>query len=152
VASVDVQNQTQAEQEQQRQQSAPGSGGNRSQLVQRLLDASANLPQFVHDLIQTQAVTVAGTEAAAFLIERQGPAPEAQGDGEAAEAGDDAAEPGAKPGPANTGPKLMLRPIAHIRPDGADTRLMHLVREVEIAAVHIGMPVEPVWAEGDSSL
>ena len=38
--------------------------------MQRLLDASANLPQFVHDLIQTQAVTVAGTEAAAFLIER----------------------------------------------------------------------------------
>jgi len=39
--------------------------------------------------------------------------------------------------------------VAHIRPDGADTRLMHLVREVEIAAVHIGMPVEPVWAEGE---
>jgi RND family efflux transporter MFP subunit len=119
VASVDVQNQTQAEQEQQRQQSAPGSGGNRSQLVQRLLDASANLPQFVHDLIQTQAVTVAGTEAAAFLIERQGPAPEPQADGDAADAesGEDAAEAGAKPGAANTGPKLMLRPIAHIRPD-----------------------------------
>ena len=50
---------------------APASGRNRSQLVQRLLDASANLPQFVHDLIQTQAVTVAGTEAAAFLIERR---------------------------------------------------------------------------------
>jgi multidrug efflux pump subunit AcrA (membrane-fusion protein) len=44
--------------------------GNRSQLVQRLLDHSVNLPAFVHDLLQTQAVTVAGTEAAAFLLER----------------------------------------------------------------------------------
>ena len=61
-SGIDVQSQTQAEQEHQRQQTAPGgAGGNRSQLVQRLLDASANLPQFVHDLIQTQAVTVAGT-------------------------------------------------------------------------------------------
>lgn len=44
----------------------------RSKLIQRLLDASANLPQFMKDLLTTQAVVVAGTEAAAFLVERQG--------------------------------------------------------------------------------
>jgi hypothetical protein len=73
-------------------------GGNRSLLVQRLLDASANLPAFVHDLLTTQAVTVAGTEAAGFLIERGG--------GNGGEGG------------------FGLRPIAHIRPDqsDADTR------------------------------
>ncbi len=43
---------------------------NRSQLVQRLLDSSSSLPAFVNDLLTTQAVTVAGTEAAGFLIER----------------------------------------------------------------------------------
>ena len=57
-------------QQQKDQQGRPAGQGNRSQLVQRLLDHSVNLPQFVHDLLQTQAVTVAGTEAAAFLIER----------------------------------------------------------------------------------
>ena len=112
-SGIDVQNQQQAEQEHQRQQSAPGgAGGNRSQLVQRLLDASANLPQFVHDLIQTQAVTVAGTEAAAFLIERQGPAPEAEAEG--AEGEQDESARAAK---AAQGPQFNLRPIAHIRPD-----------------------------------
>jgi hypothetical protein len=40
--------------------------------VQRLLDASASLPAFMKDLLTTQAVVVAGTEAAAFLVERQG--------------------------------------------------------------------------------
>jgi multidrug resistance efflux pump len=40
--------------------------------VQRLLDASENLPTFLNDLLTTQAVVVAGTEAAAFLVERQG--------------------------------------------------------------------------------
>lgn len=115
MASVDVQGQAQAEQEQQRQQTAPGSG-NRSQLVQRLLDASANLPQFVHDLIQTQAVTVAGTEAAAFLIERQGPAPEPQAEGEP-EAADGETDEDARAAKAAQGPQFTLRPIAHIRPD-----------------------------------
>ncbi|WP_431969933.1 Zn-ribbon domain-containing OB-fold protein [Nocardia sp. bgisy134] len=38
--------------------------------------------------------------------------------------------------------------VAYIQPHGADTRLMHLIREVEIAEVHIGMEVEPVWREG----
>jgi len=40
--------------------------------VQRLLDASASLPAFMKDLLTTQAVVVAGTEAAAFLVEKQG--------------------------------------------------------------------------------
>ncbi|WP_255634583.1 Zn-ribbon domain-containing OB-fold protein [Nocardia sp. alder85J] len=39
--------------------------------------------------------------------------------------------------------------VAHIRPHGADTRLMHLIREIEIADVRIGMEVEPVWAGGE---
>ena len=82
------------------QQGRPGTN-NRSQLVQRLLDHSVNLPAFIHDLLQTQAVTVAGTEAAAFLIERGAPPPAADGAA--------AAPPGAV--------TLALRPIAHIRPD-----------------------------------
>lgn len=35
--------------------------------------------------------------------------------------------------------------VAHIRITGADTRLMHLVRDVAPERVRIGMPVEPVW-------
>lgn len=50
----------------------PGKSGNRHQLVQRLLDSSASLPAFINDLLTTQAVTVAGTEAAGFLLERNG--------------------------------------------------------------------------------
>jgi hypothetical protein len=45
-------------------------GATRSKLVQRLLTASANLPQFINDLLTAQAVVVAGTEAAGFIIER----------------------------------------------------------------------------------
>lgn len=41
--------------------------------------------------------------------------------------------------------------VAHIRLDGADTRLMHLVREVPPDRVHIGMRVEPVWADDGPS-
>ena len=86
-----------------------GSGGaiSRSKLVQRLLATSANLPAFVNDLIHTQAVVVAGTEAAGFIIERiAGP------DGQLPEGA-----------PENT-PPFSLRPIAHIRPDSstAETR------------------------------
>src|SRR3954454_21345954 len=65
--------------------------GKRSKLVERLLDASANLPAFMKDLLGTMAVTVAGTEAAGFLIER-GEAPEQSG----------------------------LRVVTHIRPDDSD--------------------------------
>jgi RND family efflux transporter MFP subunit len=70
----------------------------RSRLVQRLLSATSTVPQFVEDLLRTQAVVVAGTEAAGFLIERR--APDAD--------------------PADSA----LRLVAHIRPDSssADTR------------------------------
>jgi len=68
--------------------------GGRTRLVQRLLDASASLPQFISHLLTTQAVMVAGTEAAGFLIEK---------------------DPEGKP---------VLRLICHVRPDesDADTR------------------------------
>jgi RND family efflux transporter MFP subunit len=47
-----------------------GSGAAKhSKLVERLLSASANLPNFINDLLSTQAVVVAGTEAAAFVVE-----------------------------------------------------------------------------------
>ncbi len=59
-------------------------------MVQRLLDASANLPAFVNDLLTTQAVVVAGTEAAGFLIDR----PDEE--------------------------RMGLRLITHIRPDESD--------------------------------
>jgi uncharacterized protein len=42
--------------------------------------------------------------------------------------------------------------VAYIQPDGADTRLMHLIGEVEPGDVHIGMRVEPVWGELDTSM
>src|SRR5687767_15991195 len=77
------------EQQQQQQQ-----GISRSKLVQRLLATSANLPAFVNDLVTTQAVVVAGTEAAGFIIEQQ-QQEEQQ-------------------------PQFALRPIAHIRPDNSD--------------------------------
>jgi biotin carboxyl carrier protein len=79
--------------------------------VQRLLATSANLPGFVNDLIHTQAVVVAGTEAAGFLIERTAAGPDGQGPDGAPAAGGDAAP-------------FSLRPIAHIRPDSstAETR------------------------------
>lgn len=63
----------------------------RARLVQRLVANDGNLPEFMHDLITTQAVVVAGTEAAAFLIEGQ------QGDG-----------------------KPELRTVAHVRPDNSE--------------------------------
>jgi multidrug efflux pump subunit AcrA (membrane-fusion protein) len=78
---------TSGQSQQQQQQGT----GKRSKLVERLLDASANLPAFMKDLLGTMAVTVAGTEAAGFLIER----------GETAE-------------------QAGLRTITHIRPDDSD--------------------------------
>jgi hypothetical protein len=68
---------------------APSPQANRSQLVQRLLNSSNDLPMFVNDLLTTQAVTVAGTEAAGFLLER---------------------------GPENG---VSMRLISHIRPDNS---------------------------------
>ncbi|HLL87836.1 MAG TPA: HlyD family efflux transporter periplasmic adaptor subunit [Tepidisphaeraceae bacterium] len=81
----------------QGQETGHGQSGQRSRLVQRLLTATDNLPQFVNDLVTAQAVTVAGTEAAGFIIERAAPA------------GEDA------PGADESG--FLLRPIAHVRPD-----------------------------------
>jgi biotin carboxyl carrier protein len=71
----------------------------RSRLVQRLLAAGSDLPAFVRDLLTTQAVVVAGTEAAGFLIEMvQASEPE---------------EEGGAPKPA----EMRLQLIEHIRPD-----------------------------------
>ena len=39
--------------------------------------------------------------------------------------------------------------VAHIRLDGADTSLMHLVREVAPERVRIGLRVGPVWVRDD---
>jgi hypothetical protein len=62
-----------ASQEQARQKGPQGvRAGERSKLVQRLLDAASDLPTFITDILATQAVTVVGTEAAAFVIERTG--------------------------------------------------------------------------------
>ena len=72
--------------EQTRQQ--PGGSG-RSQLVQRLIEAD-NLPDFLNGLLTTQAIMVAGTEAAGFLIE------------------------------VNAEKEVNMRPMAHIRPDNSD--------------------------------
>lgn len=79
----------------------------RGRLVQRLLAASSNLPAFVNDLLTTQAVVVAGTEAAGFIIE-----PKQDGD---------------KPG-------FELKAICHIRPDtsSAETRAAALSAFQEI--------------------
>ncbi len=54
----------------QSQSSATSQVPARSLMVQRLLDASASLPTFIHDLLTQQAVMVAATEAAAFMVER----------------------------------------------------------------------------------
>jgi uncharacterized OB-fold protein len=42
--------------------------------------------------------------------------------------------------------------VAYIQPYGADTRLMHLVRDIEPGDVRIGMAVEPVWGDLDTSM
>jgi uncharacterized OB-fold protein len=39
--------------------------------------------------------------------------------------------------------------VAHIQVHGAATRMMHLVREVPLDEVRIGLEVEPVWAPDD---
>jgi AICAR transformylase/IMP cyclohydrolase PurH len=44
----------------------------RAPLMRRLIDTSGNLQAFLNDLLTTQAVVVAGTEAAAFSIKRTG--------------------------------------------------------------------------------
>lgn len=66
-----------------------GASARRGQLVQRLLAGGDNFQAFIHDLVTAQAVSVAGTEAAAFVVERQ----------------------------PNRAAEFELRSIAHIRPD-----------------------------------
>jgi multidrug efflux pump subunit AcrA (membrane-fusion protein) len=62
---------SQDQQKQQQVTEATAQTPHRSKMVQRLLDASNNLQTFLKDLLTTQAVLVAGTEACAFLVERQ---------------------------------------------------------------------------------
>ena len=81
--------------QQQKRQRAPV--GERARLIQRLLDAAGDLPTFVTDLLATQAVTVVGTEAAAFLVEQI--TTDAQGN-----------------------PAVAFKDIAHIRPDESDAQ------------------------------
>jgi hypothetical protein len=59
-------------QEGEKQQGQGHRAGERSRLVQRLLDGGTDLPAFLNDLLATMAVTVAGTEAAGFVIDRNG--------------------------------------------------------------------------------
>jgi hypothetical protein len=51
-------------------------GSSLSGLVQHLLAAGDSLPEFIKGLLRTQAITVAGTEAAAFLVEARKDQPE----------------------------------------------------------------------------
>jgi hypothetical protein len=59
----------------------------RARLVQKLLASGSDLPSFIRNLIEAQGVFIAGTEAAAFLIEQQSER------------------------------EFGLRPVAHVRPD-----------------------------------
>jgi biotin carboxyl carrier protein len=68
MASGIVEPSSQGSQESEKQQGPRA--GERSRLVQRLLDGGSDLPAFLNDLLATMAVTVAGTEAAGFVIER----------------------------------------------------------------------------------
>ena len=65
MAIVESVNQQDKQNEQQQQQQAQ-----RSKLVGRLLAGTPSLPAFMNDLLTVQAIVVAGTEAAGFLIER----------------------------------------------------------------------------------
>jgi hypothetical protein len=56
------------EKQQQRKQQDDQKALSRVGRLQKLLQHVPDLPQFLHELIYQQAVTVAGTEAAAFLI------------------------------------------------------------------------------------
>jgi RND family efflux transporter MFP subunit len=83
MAIVESVNQQDKQNEQQQAQQAQ-----RSKLVGRLLAGTPSLPAFMNDLLTVQAIVVAGTEAAGFLIER-------------------------------TQEGTNLKPVAHVRPDGA---------------------------------
>src|SRR5882672_3084873 len=59
--------------ESQEEQSQAPRSGERSKLVERLINGAADLREFITDLLTTQAVTVVGTEAVSFLIDRGEP-------------------------------------------------------------------------------
>ena len=71
-----------------------------NRLVQRLLGSGSNLPGFMAELARTQAAVVAGTEAAAFVIE---------------------------PAPGQSGPQLKL--VQHIRNDTASQDVRQRAQE-----------------------
>jgi multidrug resistance efflux pump len=71
-----------------------------NRLVERLLGSGANLPAFMAELARTQAAVVAGTEAAAFVIE---------------------------PAPGQQGPQLKL--VQHIRNDSASQDVRQRAQE-----------------------
>ncbi|CAN5523428.1 hypothetical protein BH09PLA1_BH09PLA1_11790 [soil metagenome] len=80
----------------------------RARLVQKLMAAGADLPAFITALIETQGIVVAGTEAAAFIVEPGDAQPQAPAiEGETTPA---------PPPQAN----FKLRAIAHVRPDDSD--------------------------------
>lgn len=56
------------EKQQQRKQQDEQKALSRVQRLQKLIQHAPDLPQFLHEVIYQQAVTVAGTEAAAFVI------------------------------------------------------------------------------------
>lgn len=106
---------------QQRQQTQQNQAMQRSRLLHKLLAPNPDIRQFIADLVYIQAVTVAGTEAAAFILEQ-----------------------GKEEGEAN------LINVAHIRPDqsGEDVRQSALkafadivgtcIRENKNGAVDVG--------------
>lgn len=62
---------TQSQQQKEKNERGGSTDAARLKIVQRLLAAGDNLPAFLQDLLNTQAMVVAGTEAAAFMVDRQ---------------------------------------------------------------------------------
>jgi hypothetical protein len=105
-------------------------GTSRTRLVQRLMAAGSNLPQFLHDLLMAQAVHVAGTEAACFML-----------------------EPSAKAG------EVTLRLLQHIRPDNSPAEVRQqavqafteLVRPCIVQQKDGAIEIAPGAAPGEES-
>ena len=105
VQTTNEQKQEQEEQDKERQLMS------RSSMVRRLLNAASDLPAFMDDLLTTQAVVVAGTEAAGFIVERgqnRGPSAESE------EVEEDGHALAAGPG---------LKLLKHIRPDNSSNEM-----------------------------
>ncbi len=92
--------------QQQQQERAAAVGAQRSRLVQRLLAGAPDLPAFINDMLTAQAVLVAGTEAAGFLLERR--------------------KSGGQGGQAT---EIELKVLAHVRPDNADAQTRNAALE-----------------------